>query len=98
MKLATDLMNKANLCNKIISTTRAPDHSLILWTFTVEFIDVKEKKTVNRETIRYEKYDRTVPETFLKNNIDTINSYIRDLEQTVETQDDLNNVKVGNEH
>ena len=90
--LTSDLLSEAKLHYKINSATTAPDHSLLLWAFTVQCTNVKRKKCVINEPITYEKYDRTVPDSFLEDNITTLNEYIRDIQQTVDTQEELDSV------
>lgn len=57
--------------------------------FSLECTKPKKKTTDSGEHITFEKYDRTVPETFLEDNISTLNSYIRVIEQAIETQEEL---------
>ena len=89
--LTSDLLTKAMLHNKINSTTVAPDHSLLLWTFTVECANVKKRGATDVE-VSYEKYDRFVPENFLQEDLSMLNEGIRDIQQSVNAQEDLDNV------
>ena len=81
--ITSDLLSKANLHNKINSTTTVPDHSLLLWTFTVEYTNVKKKKYAIGEPVTYEKYDRLVPDNFLQEDLSILNDGIRNIQQSV---------------
>ena len=90
--LTSDLLSKANLHNKINSATTVPDHSLLLWTFTVECTNVKKKKYAIGEPVTYEKYDRLVPDNFLQEDLSILNDGIRNIQQSVNTQEELDNI------
>ena len=89
--LTSDLLNNAKLHNKINSATSAPDHSLLLWTFTVECTNVRKKGVIG-ESVSYEKYDRLVPDNFLQEDLSILNDGIRNIQQSVNTQEELDNV------
>ena len=92
--LTSDLLSKANLHNKINSATTVPDHSLLLWTFTVECTNVNKKKYAIGEPFTYEKYDRLVPDNFLQEDLSNtiLNDGIRNIQQSVNKQEELDNV------
>ena len=90
--LTSDLLSKANLHNKINSAITVPDHSLLLWTFTVECTNVKKKKYAIGLPVTYEKYDRLVPDNFLQEDLSILNDGIRKIQQSVNTQEELDNV------
>ena len=89
--LTSDLLNNAKLHNKIDSATSAPDHSLLLWTFTVERTNVRKKGVIG-ESVSYEKYDRLVLDNFLQEDLSILNDGIRNIQQSVNTQEVLDNV------
>ena len=77
----SELINKSEILNTLDANTSKPDYSILTWRADFGYIyEGCSKTSVKSE---YTKFDRTIPNTFLKDYIDELSAVIQDIEGKV---------------
>lgn len=75
---------------RIDCPTAYPDHSLLVWTISVEG-RTNNHQQVN-ETASFDVFERNIPPDFLGGKLNILNDYIESIEQDVNSQEELDNI------
>ena len=67
------------------------DHSLLVWTISVENRVMRNCSSTN-QTTNFEVFDRNIPTDFLDSQSEVLNTYISQIEQDVSSQEELYNI------
>ena len=85
------LISVSNIHCTLDSPGTYPDHSLLVWTISVENTVMCNRDSTSR-TASFEVFDRNIPTDFLDGQSEVLNTYISQIEQDVSSQEELDNI------
>ena len=85
------LISGSNIHCTLNSPGTYPDHSLLVWTISVENRAIRNCSSTS-QTTSFEVFDRNIPTDFLDSQSEVLNTYISQTEQDVSSQEELDTI------